>query len=249
MSRKLTIKEVYFYKKKDTDLYTVDFIDAKNRHLHKELSNLTRTEVSEVLEKIRKDKHPRYLGSKKGMTVYNKYPESILSHSSSRIVNVYLENLKDLQESKESRELAANLLRAAADLLSYEDQERLDMLEPEPTGIIPNPASNTIVPFEVIDKVQSDLEVAINFSDLTFYFNSQKWQLQKDIDTNVSSIPKRPKSSNTIITSMDYMKNLLGVNGENSLDPNSLYFRFTLKGEVYKISHIYTSDHNTLTRD
>ena len=273
MPKKKTIRELYFYKKPGTDLYAVDIVDGRNEHIHKALNNLTRLDVSNILEQIGKNKHSKYTESKNGMKVFNKIPENrILSFTSEKIVNAYMDHLKELQESDESRVLAARLLHAAADLLAhdvdcnppdrisnvpYDDGadiacEPCDLMpvpdeackypELENPGIIPSQAVNCTVSYEVMNYVQEKLDVTIDLENLTFWFNDQKWQLQKDVDEHVSSTPKRPKSSPVIMNSMDFMSNLLGVDAEKSVDIDYLYFRFPLLGNMYKISHVYTGD-------
>jgi len=263
MGRKTTVKEFYFYKKEDNS-YSVDIVSGRNEHIRKAMTVSSRSDVDEILEAITNNKHSKYSESKRGMKIYNKLPDDIvLSHNPSSIVNVYLDNLKEIKESSQSRHLAANLLRAAADLLSHDDEERtvpdigiqepqvgnvevdpdsIQMATPSLLGVSPEPAVTTEVPFGIIDFIQESLDVTIEINNLTFWFNDQKWQLQKDIDDHVSPTPKRPKASPVIMNAMDFMSNLLGVNGEKSVDPDHLYFRFNLFGDMYKISHVYTGD-------
>lgn len=267
MSKKTTIRELYFYKKHNSNLYAIDIVNGRNESVEKIFTNLTKRDVKEILTSITNKKNNKYSESTFGMQVHNKLPkDKILSHKSDNIVEVYTNNLKQLQESSESRHLAADLLRSAAALLDHDDypieadcktpHSEPEEYEPEETqpcdpsvGVVPQDAVSTEVPFEIINEVQEKLNVTIDLHNLTFRFNSQKWQLQTDVDTHVSSVPKRPKAANNIISSMDYMSTLLGVNGEKSLDPDSLFFRFPMNQVMYKISNVYIGDGNTIQRN
>ena len=240
MGRKITVKEFYFYQKGTDNVYSIDIISGANKHVHNAFCVESRDQVYKLVEDITKKKHSKYVESLKGMKVYNEFPEKrVLNHNPRSIVEVYMNNLQQLTESEDSSKLAAQLLRSVADFISKDNSST----EIEPlNGVSPENAISTVVPFEVIDYIQEKLNSTINLQDLTFYFNDQKWQLHKAIHELDLPKPKRPKSAPVILNSLDYMSNLLGVNGENSVDPNSLFTKFSLNDEIYKISHIYTRD-------
>jgi len=116
-------------------------------------------------------------------------------------------------------------------------------IEVEEPAIEPEPAVNDAVPLSAIAAIEQALSVEADPSDLTFWFKDLKWQLLKYNTEDTSPPAERPKASNHISSSMQYMRNLLGVNSETNEDVDDLSFRFVHEGNVYKIVHVFTGSH------
>jgi hypothetical protein len=248
MKNKKRVREAYFYKD-DKGTYKVQLLDVKNNVASEPFSCSNRLEAMEIIDLIKSDIHGEFSCSSLGLKIYNKRPDQrILTKSTESIFDVYVRNLCLLKENEEYSAKVANLLKSVADLIEP-DEEKCCGDHDSVLGIEPrNPISNEI-PLDVVSWLQDGLDVSVNFDDLTFWFQDQKWQITKDLADYDLPSPKLPKTSHNILGTMEYMINLLGVNAERNREVGENSFRFVLGQEVYKIKHVYTGDHNTFRRD
>lgn len=244
------VREVYFYKTESGE-YKIDLVDGRNNLVKEPLYYPNRNDINNFIENLQADKNTKFEVSRLGMKIYNKKPaQRLLTQHSESVFDTYVKNLSDLKENSFYRYKVAKLLRSVSDILDGDAPAEVPMDEPcevEPkTGVAPESPISSEVPFDIINKVQEALGTAIEPTDLTFWFQDQKFQLTKDGFEYDLPEPQVPKTSHNILGTLEYMSNLLGVNAERNTKIGENSFRYVDGGDVYKIQHIYTGDHNTL---
>ena len=256
------IRGVYLYATENGD-YVIDLVDGRNKIVKKPLKYKNRTQLNQFIENLVNDEDKTFMVSSMGIRIYNKEPEErLLVRSKESILKTYVNNLKTLNENDSYKKKVANLLRSVSDLIDDEGNNEKPGLKT--TNIMPdkdprvnldtlavdpkNPIDASI-PMELVLRVQDSLDVSVSFEDLTFWFQDQKWQLTKD--GHEYDTPEMPgsKTGKPILNAIDYMATLLGVNAEKNKKLGENSFSFVDQGNVYRITHIYTGDHNTIRRE
>lgn len=243
-SSKTRVREVYFYKTESGE-YKIDLVNGRNTLVKEPLYYSNHTETMDFIETIQNNKNDKFEVSALGMKIYNKKPEErLLTVESENIFNAYIENLSELKENSEYSHKVASLLRSVADIVEPSNAETI--MPEEPVAIEPLPPVTDLVPLSLIDYIQESLNSVVMMDDLTFWFQDQKFYICKD--GYEKSVPETriPKTSHNILGTLEYIDNLLGSNSERNLKMGENSIRFTFEGEVFKIVHIYTGDHNTL---
>lgn len=253
------VRGVYLYTTESGE-YVVDLVLGRNKIVKRPLQYKNRTQMNEFIENLIKDEDKRFMVSKLGIKIYNKEPEErLLIRSKESILETYVKNLRILKENDSYKKKVANLLRSVSDLIDDDDKGGLNSTSVMPSkdpelnfdtpAIDPKNPIEPSIPMELVLRVQDSLDVHISFENLTFWFQNQKWQLTKD--GHEFKTPEMPgsKTGKNILNTMDYMSTLLGVNAEKNKELGSNSFTFVDQGNVYRITHIYTGDHNTIRRE
>ena len=259
-TNKKRVREIYFYKTQSGD-YKIDLIDGRNNIVKEPLYYKNRSELINFIEALKDNKNTRFEVSALGMKIYNRKPDQrLLTKTSESVFDIYVENLKELKESSFYRHKVASLLRNVSDILDGDAPIEPDCdvkvmpaddpsYEVEVPAVIPEPVITPEVPMHLIMRIQDTLDIAIMMDDLTFWFQDQKFQLTRDGFEQDGPELMKPKASHNIAGTLEYIANLLGVNAERSTEMGNYFIRFVDEGNVYKINHIYTGDHNTFRRE
>lgn len=250
-TRKTRVREFYFYETKTG--YKIDLINGRNQLVNDVFHSLTKTDVNSFLEKLSNDTHDKFTQSSFGMKIYNKKPEQrMLTKEANTVFETYINKLNSLKEDTYYRHKVAAILRNVSDILDGpEDCQAVEPSDPEPF-IIPEYPISPKIPMELVGQMEEKLKTCFNPSNATFIFSDEKFQLTKDGHKFDSQIPGllKPKASNKISSTMQYMVTLLGVNAEKSGEIGDNSFRFTWEdGEVYRVTYIYTGERNHVPVD
>lgn len=249
------VKECYFYK--DDNKYHVRLKDSKNNFIKETLVYESRADVHTFVTDLREGNLSKYCCSALGTMIYNKKPQDRRLVVDSKLVfNAFVKNLTKLSENNSFyKQKVASILNDVSALLTYDLED--GSLEPhqctEPQDsidtIIPAPAIDPGIPMHVIAMFEDQLETAMNLEDLTFYFQKEKFQLTKAVYDSEVPAPDLPKTAPTILSALDFMITLLGVNADRNKTIGENGFTFAMDEEIYKVKHIYTGSGITIARD